>query len=155
VNRGRQRAVRGTEGGGGGGQGGEGDDGGLNDGGMKGSGGQQVLEEAAVAVATQLSRRPDSANRGGRGGVEDRRGGSEPGKEGCVMRTAWPCVCVCVCCEETSICSSTSVLSLFFSIALLSHIVRSFTMTTSQSDMTASLSVGLQRDEEETSPRFK
>lgn len=59
VNRGRQRAVRGTEGGGGGGQGGEGDDGGLSDGGMKGSGGQQVLEEAAVAVATQLSRRPD------------------------------------------------------------------------------------------------
>lgn len=47
---------------------------------MKGSGGQQVLEEAAVAVATQLSRRPDSANRGGRGGVEERmkRGGSEP-----------------------------------------------------------------------------
>ena len=65
VNRGRQRAVGSAEGGGGGGRGGrEGDDGGLNDGGMKRSGGQQVLEEAAVAVATQLSRRPDSANRG-------------------------------------------------------------------------------------------
>lgn len=51
VNRGRQRAVRGTEGGRGVG-GKEGDDGGLNDGGMKGGGGQQVLEEAAVAVAT-------------------------------------------------------------------------------------------------------
>ncbi|TNN74727.1 hypothetical protein EYF80_015045 [Liparis tanakae] len=74
VHGGRQRAVRGTEGGGGGGQGGEGDDGGLSDGGMKGSGGQQVLEEAAVAVATQLSRRPDSANRGGR---EGRRSGRQ------------------------------------------------------------------------------
>lgn len=58
---GRQGAVRGTEGGGGGGKGGEGDDGGLNDGGVEGSRGQQVLEEAAVAVATQLSWRPDSA----------------------------------------------------------------------------------------------
>lgn len=37
---------------------------------MKGSGGQQVLkeEDAAVALATQLSRGPDSANRGGKGG---------------------------------------------------------------------------------------
>lgn len=58
---GRQGAIRGTEGGDGGGKGGEGDDGGLNDGGVKGGGGQQVLEEAAVAVATQLSWRPDSA----------------------------------------------------------------------------------------------
>lgn len=68
---------------------------------MKGSGGQQVLEEAAVAVATQLSRRPDSANRGGRGGVEDRmkRGGRETGEERgvCEEDCFRERVCVCVC----------------------------------------------------------
>lgn len=66
----------------------EGDDGGLNKGGMKGSGGQQVLQEAAVAVATQLSRRPDSANRGGGGGRKD-EGGRKRGIE-----DRGTCVCV-------------------------------------------------------------
>lgn len=64
VNRGRQRAIKAKKGRRGG-EGREGDDRGLNDGGMKGSGGQQVLEETAVALATQLSWRPDSANKGG------------------------------------------------------------------------------------------
>lgn len=46
---------------------------------MKGSGGQQVLEEeeAAVALATQLSRGPDSANRGGKEGRKDEEGREE------------------------------------------------------------------------------
>lgn len=69
VNRGWQRAITVTEGGRGGRRGqGEVDYGGLNDRGVKGRGGKQVLEEAVVAVATQLSWWPDSAKRGGRGG---------------------------------------------------------------------------------------
>lgn len=75
---------------GGGGERGKGDNRGLNDGGMKGNGGQQVLEEAAVAMATQLSWRPDSANRGGKGGVEDRMTRrSKVRTEGHVMKALW------------------------------------------------------------------
>lgn len=64
---------------------------------MKGRGGQQVLEEAAVAVATQLSRWPDSANRGG-GGGEWKKVGREEGEDRgmCDVDCSIGCVCVCV-----------------------------------------------------------